>query len=753
MTVTLQNAEAKFVGNGSTSVFPLQIEVVAAADLLVERWVNYVKTTLVLNVDYTVSDLGLETGATVTLSGGPLASGAVLLVKRVTTIIQDKTTAYTNELDPAAVLEQLDRATMIAQELRAQLDRSIKFAFGPVTESYTPNAFFATDSSGQLTLLTSVPSTLNTISGIVVWEGATVASLEADTDLGYSGGAVVPVSIGNIVRAGGFRYQVVSSGAATYDIQTAGGVKVLALDFDSGAFASVSSTTSLTTFLTRAIAAGYGSLAAVTTAITSMSLSGVNKFSLRGTARSILSRAASAGNLLTFTSPTALAVSGLRMDGKFSTAGLSGHGLVLIDPQKSSVDNLITEDFGGYSADNGGAGMLIYPADGSALSKHLILTRLQQFGDPLSEKCFGTIVVGGELSVMGLSTVKNMATNFGLEYKNNSAHNILGMSTGEWCRYSFGFGYEGAYYNTNNVVGLVASKNSDIGLQFSHTKQSIAIGANFHANSHPDSFGSGHAYGFHIEVDSDENIGVGLLASGTAMDYPVRIRSKRNAVQIADYSSAPNAVTIESGAIANFVDLFHIGNRAASMIPIISDLNGVLSGANANVFNCDLTREYYGTVSGYFTWSADQLATPYAHFTTTTFRFEGATGQSILGLSVAIDKQAGLRVATTTQGQEGAWVYDYNASQSYWRIDAGNTQVLRIDPVAVGPVTSGTITLGKNLGAWGDAFVGRLRCAPTTSQITLQNDTMTFTKVSNTQMKLEFKGSDGVVRSTTFTLS
>lgn len=752
MTVTLQNAEASFTGNGVTTSFPLLIEVVAATDLVVERWSAFVKTVLVLNVDYAVSGLGSEAGATVTLLLGPLANGATLVVRRVTPIIQDKTTAYTNELDPAAILDQLDRATMVAQELRAKLERAVRFPFGPVTESYAPNAFFATDANGQLTLLTDVPTSLNVISGVVVWEGATVASLEADTDLGYSGGAAVPVSIGNIVRAGGFRYQVVASGAPTYDIQTAGGVRVLALDIDSGAFAGVTTPAALSTFFTRAVSAGRGVIGAATTAITSLSVTGTNRLSLRGTARSVLERAVGAVNLLSFTSPIGLALTGLRLNGKFTSMATSGHGLVLIDPQNCLVDNVVAEDFGGYSIDNGGAGLLIYPADGTSLQRQLILTRLQLSGNAASEKTFGAIVAGAELSVMGLSTAKNAATGYGLEYKNNSAHNVLGMSTAEWCRYAFGFGYEGAFYNVSNVVGLVAAKNSDIALAFNHARRSVVAGATAHADSAPNSFGDGHVYGLHLETDSDENVAVGVLTSGTAMTHPLRVRGDRNAVQIADYSSAPDMVTVDAGAVANVIEMFHIGSRS-SIRTVIDDQNGVLSGASANVFSCDLTREYFGTVSGFFTWSNDSFASSYAHFSTTKFRFEGSSGHTILGLGVALNQQAGLRVASTTQGQEGAWVYDYNGTQSYWRVDAGTTQVLRIDPTGVSPVTADTMVLGKNSTPWGDTFVGRFRCAPTTTRIPLRNNDMTFTKVSNTQMKLELQGSDGVVRSITFTLA
>lgn len=55
----------------------------------------------------------------------------------------------------------------------------------------------------------------------------TVAALLADTTMGYAGsGAAVIVGSGDIVEAGGTRYQVGASGAADHHVTTAGGVKL-----------------------------------------------------------------------------------------------------------------------------------------------------------------------------------------------------------------------------------------------------------------------------------------------------------------------------------------------------------------------------------------------------------------------------------------------------------------------------------------------------------------------------------------------
>ena len=78
MTVSTTAAEAAFAGNGVTTVFPLGFEVVAATDLVLTLTTTTgAIETPVLNVDYTVSNLNNEAGATVTLTL-PLATGEVL---------------------------------------------------------------------------------------------------------------------------------------------------------------------------------------------------------------------------------------------------------------------------------------------------------------------------------------------------------------------------------------------------------------------------------------------------------------------------------------------------------------------------------------------------------------------------------------------------------------------------------------------------------------------------------------------------
>lgn len=76
---------------------------------------------------------------------------------------------------------------------------------------------------------------------------ATVATLLADTDMGYPGSSpVYEVDEGVVVEAGGFRYSVAASGATDQHVETAGGVKLYVLKdadgtYNASAFGAVNS--------------------------------------------------------------------------------------------------------------------------------------------------------------------------------------------------------------------------------------------------------------------------------------------------------------------------------------------------------------------------------------------------------------------------------------------------------------------------------------------------------------------------------
>lgn len=756
MTVSLTTAETKLYGNGVTTIFTLPMEVQTAESLLVDLWVGDDRTALTLGVHYTVSDLDNEAGATLTypVAGTVLAAGQYLYVRRRTDLTQQTTGNIANELDPETISAQFDKIAMQVQELNARLDRALRMATSNAPSfTPTPNAFFGTDGAGNPTLLTDVPTDLTIVSGIVVWEGESVSALEQDTDLGYSAGAAVQVAVGNIVRAGGYAYQVLDGSASTYDIVTNGGVRLQSLDPALDAFASTTTASTVNSFLAKAATYGVGLLSSGLRSLAAISANAINTTSLLGVVGTIWQRAAGVTNFVTLTDPNNVRIDSLTLNGDWGTTGAAGHGLVLVDPVDVSIANLQTSDFGGLASGNGGAGLLAYPADGSSLIPRVFVTGSKFSADLLSEKSFGYIGASATQHIV-LGCVAWNFSNYGLEFKNNAEFNVMAASVGASSRYSFGTGYEGIYYSTNNVFGLLASKDSDIALELSHARKTVVVGLNAAADSPPNTFGDGNAYGLHIGTGSDENIALGVLTTGAAMDYPVRIRGNRNAVQIADYSSAARTVTINNGAGENYVELLHIGNKAETITGLIEDQNApvIAKGPGANVYDSPLTREYFGGIRDAFTWGLDGLANSYPWYSTTGFRFEGASGQTVLGLGVKDTKEAGVRVVAEAEANEAAWLYVLSATP-YWRITVNAVDAFRLEETNFLPVTSYAAGLGKASQPWGDIYGQNLRLKPATTAVSLDNETLTFVRMSNTQIRLYYKGADGVTRTSNLNFS
>lgn len=756
MTVSLTNAESKVLGNGSTTVWALGFEVADEDELEVVRWfADGTSSALVLNVDYSVSDVGNELGSSITypLSGSPLPPGQYLYIRRRTGLSQQLLGGAGNDLDSGAVAGQFDRVAMQIQELNAEMKRALKLAtiaapaFPP-----TANAFFGTDANGNPIMRSDTPTTLTVISGAIVWETTTVAALEADTDLGYSGGSTVVVAAGDLVRAAGFLYQVLDSGAASPDLTTAGGVKLQVMTNESAAFASTITAASLGKFFTRAGALGRGILSAVASTVNSISTS-ISNADIRGFLAAKLTRSASAVNLLTLNNTTGITLDSLWLTGGWSVNGNEGHGLVAISPNMLNVRSLVTEDFGGLESGNGGAGFLSYSQDGITPYERLRLSDSTFLGTPASEKSFGYVIANAKYAITYGNIAAN-TTHFGQEFKNNSQYCIMANGVSSNCTYSFGLGFEGVQSAQNNLfVGLV-SANSDIGLLWAQASQNLLVGMVADADTAPNHFGDGNVYGLHIEVNSHENVAIGLLASGTAMDFPARIRGSRNVVQLADYSSAARTVTLNAGAQENYVEILHIGTKAHNIKGLIEDQNSpiITAGNGANVYDSPLTREYYGSTQDAFTWGLNGLGDTYRHFSTTGFRFEGKGGQTVLGLGVASTKEAGIRIGTSLVGDEGAFTYQLSATP-YWRWDVDETQVMRLDTQALTPVTDQALDLGKSSLPWGDAFIGGLRMRPASVSPPMNNGDLTILVASNTQIEIRYKGTDGVTRSTTLTLS
>jgi hypothetical protein len=149
-----------FVGNGTASAFPFTFKVFAAGDLDVIRLATStgVETTLVLTTDYTVAlniDQDSNPGGTVTLVGGPLATGFTLTITSDIANLQPTDLTNQGGFYPEVITDSFDRATIQIQQMAGEVSRSIK---APISDgspdmelpaaSVRANTFLAFDANG-----------------------------------------------------------------------------------------------------------------------------------------------------------------------------------------------------------------------------------------------------------------------------------------------------------------------------------------------------------------------------------------------------------------------------------------------------------------------------------------------------------------------------------------------------------------------------------------------------------------------------
>ena len=395
-------------------------------------------------------------------------------------------------------------------------------------------------------------------------------------------------------------------------------------------------------------------------------------------------------NMFTLVRPQHVDLEGLTIDGRYSTLGTDGTAFRLTDPVDVTLDRFTTRNWGGTAG--GGLGLSAINSVNPAVDK-LRITR-SNFEGAVAPRSNGVNITNGRYCTISDSHVYN-TTSYGLGFQPGTQHSILSSSTAQ--RNGGSFVISGSSGNArNNVLGLLASNDSDSAVTVLNSNNNVIMGVSAHVNTQPDVFANGQAYGLHLSTASDENLALGILASGTIMDYPVRIRGDRNVVSIADYSDAAKTVTFNDGAIENYVEILHIGEKATSIATLIADSNvpNVYKGPGANVIDSPLTREYFGSIRNNFKWSLAGYGTSYAHFSTTGFAFEGNNGISVLGLGAGNNGEAGLSVSTTATGGVGSLLYG-NTASPFWRFTVGGTQRIVLDAARLGPVTSGGMNLGS----------------------------------------------------------
>jgi len=171
MGLSSTTSRVAYTGNNTTDTYAYTFKVFAASDLLVTKVIGRVESTLILNTDYTVTGVGSVSGGNIVLTGGNLATGHKLVIRRVrpltqTTDIRNQGTYY-----PETHENQFDKLVMQDQQQQDEINRSVK-----LPESVATSAFNPTLPVGTPGTLSKAPITNSTGTGWAdpnLWPAAT----------------------------------------------------------------------------------------------------------------------------------------------------------------------------------------------------------------------------------------------------------------------------------------------------------------------------------------------------------------------------------------------------------------------------------------------------------------------------------------------------------------------------------------------------------------------------------------------------
>lgn len=184
MTIASTTNRNEYPGAGSAGPFTFNFRIFAATDLrVIRRSSAGVETVLAYPADYTVpaTAIGTTTG-TLTLTT-VLAVGETLVIRRVLPVTQLTDLANQGTYFPKNIEDQFDRQTAIDQQLKAQIDLSLR-----LDESYDPADYdlkFKPGTAGQVLGLASDGTTMQFL------DGATPASTSFLSGTGSPEGVVV----------------------------------------------------------------------------------------------------------------------------------------------------------------------------------------------------------------------------------------------------------------------------------------------------------------------------------------------------------------------------------------------------------------------------------------------------------------------------------------------------------------------------------------------------------------------------------
>jgi hypothetical protein len=156
MTIETTSNQARFIGNGATTVFPFGFLIPSQADLLVYFTSAAGVTSLLPNTAYTVSGLGNVNGGSVTYNpGAPIPANSILLIQRRLPYTQDVDLVNQDGFYPEVVEDGLDSLEMQIQQLVQDQSLNLMVGVTDTSPGQLPaaaaraNKFLAFDSSGN----------------------------------------------------------------------------------------------------------------------------------------------------------------------------------------------------------------------------------------------------------------------------------------------------------------------------------------------------------------------------------------------------------------------------------------------------------------------------------------------------------------------------------------------------------------------------------------------------------------------------
>jgi hypothetical protein len=164
MTLPANPRRDRYVANAGQTVFPYTFRIFAASDLVVERLRGTTTTTLQLNVDYTVSGVGNNTGGNVTLTQGAEQDDIIAIVSNQP---NQRSTDFTESGDfrAAALNAEFDRIWIAIQQVAQDVSRQITRPLSDPSASYVlppasvrANKYLAFGPNGQLTFPVPQPA-------------------------------------------------------------------------------------------------------------------------------------------------------------------------------------------------------------------------------------------------------------------------------------------------------------------------------------------------------------------------------------------------------------------------------------------------------------------------------------------------------------------------------------------------------------------------------------------------------------------